>query len=182
MTLLSLPSFLYRLTARGRQRRALGRYEHHLRSLRHIDDGESRANCLDVMGMIGETLSLLTRDHESAAWSVTSALLRCVAATERYDVLTACGPVSAELDDAATLAAPPGMVFVPPIVSAAYRHQWEALATAAWDGDRRERARILAELAEAAIDVPGVLVLDDVAETELCIAANREPETAGRSS
>ena len=166
--MICLPLSWYQLTRPVRRRRAVRRYERHLRTLRRIDDGESRANCLDVMAMIAETLSIMTRDRESAAWSVTSELLRCVAATERYMVLAACGPHSENLDIPA-IAAAPGLVFVPPIVGAAWRDRWEALAAAAWAGDSRERARILAGLAGAAIDVPGVLVLDDIAETELAI-------------
>ncbi len=154
----------YQLTRPVRRRRAVRRYERHLRALRHDTIPYLRADRLDLLAMIAGTVSGLEhRDRETVSWGNTARFLRAVAASERFDVLTAALFLEPDPDG------------TPAILTAGYeyRSQWELLARAGWDGDRRERARLLAQLAEAAIDVPGVLVLDDIAETELAIAGDR---------
>jgi hypothetical protein len=118
-----------------------------------------RAGRLDLMALIADTVSMHEhREPQARAWCTTAGLLRAVAASERFTVLGAAWFFEA------------GESGIPVVTTSAFRADWEALACAAWRNDRHDRARILTGLCEAAGDVPGVLVLDDVADTELAIA------------
>jgi hypothetical protein len=169
------------LARHWRLRRAVGRYEHHLRLLARDTIPCIRADRLDLMALLAAQISLLEhRDREAASWGTAADLLRRIAATERFDVLTAAAFIRAGDPDG----------YIPPACTDRYRSYWEILARAAFTNDRHERARILGALAAAAIkdaldagaEPLGVLVLDDIAVTELAIAgAEREPDTAWRS-
>jgi hypothetical protein len=139
---------------RSRIRRATRRYERHLQALRTDHVPFSRANQLDLMALLAEGISAAERrDRETGAWAVTADILRAIAASERFCVLVS-----------------PGFWGEGGITTAPYRAQWEALAAARRDDDRVAGARILMGLCTAAIGQPGVLVLDDIADTELALA------------
>ncbi len=169
------------LARRWRLRRATGRYERHLCLLAWDEIPCIRADRLDLMALIAAYISSLEhRDRESTSWGNTADLLRRIAATERFDVLTAAAFIRAGDPDG----------YIPPVCTDQYRSYWEDLARAAFTNDRRERARILGALAAAAIkdaidadaEPLGVLVLDDIAITELAIAGPaRKPDTTWRS-
>jgi hypothetical protein len=138
---------------RRRMRHALRRYEHQLRALRTVSAPAGRANRLDIMALYAETLSAdERRERETQAWAATADILRAIAATERGCVLTSL--------DQSRRDGPAGT---------AARPLWQALACAR--SERAARAGFLAELCASYITEPGVLVLDDIADTELAIAA-----------
>lgn len=169
------------LARRSRLRRAVGRYEHHLCLLAWDEIPCIRADRLDLMALIAAHISSLEhRDRESGSWGSTADLLRRIAATERFDVLTTAAFIHAGDPDG----------YIPPVCTDQYRSYWEDLARAAFTNDRHKRARILGALAAAAIkdaidadaEPLGVLVLDDIAITELAIAGPaRTPDTTWRS-
>ncbi|HTU73115.1 MAG TPA: hypothetical protein VMG38_06310 [Trebonia sp.] len=139
---------------RARIHLATRRYKRHLQALRTDDIPFSRANRLDLMALLAEGISAAERrDRETEAWGATVGILRAIAASERFEVLSDpdfCGQGG--------------------ITTAPYRAQWEALAAARNDDDRVAGARILMGLCTAAAGQPGVLVLDDIADAELALA------------
>lgn len=148
-----------RLPRRALIRVAIRRYEGHLRALRADRIPFSRANRLDVMARLAEDISAdEIRDYETEAWGNTSDILRAIAASERGEVLTSLYAYDEDRTAGVT--------------TAAYRQQWEDLARQLMTGDRRKRAAILMDLAGRVVGQPGVLVLDDVADTELAAAGD----------
>lgn len=146
--------WLYRLLRPRRLRRAIRRYERHLQALARVTVPRLRADKLDLMALLAETISgYEVREPRAQAWGTTADMLRAVAASERFTVLTDPYPH----DDDVLVLNSPGL-----------RQRWEALADAGFRGDRRERAEILRELCGAGTrrELAGVLVLDDIAETE----------------
>jgi hypothetical protein len=162
-----MPAFVYPYRSPGTRLRMLmprrarihlatRRYEWHLQSLRTDGIPFSRANRLDLMALLAEGISAAERrDRETEAWGGTADILRAIAASERFEVLSA-----------------PDFWGEDGITTAPYRAQWEALAAARRDDDRVVGARILTGLCTAAIGQPGVLVLDDIADTELALAGD----------
>lgn len=150
------------LARRKRMKRTLRRYERHLRALRTVSVPAGRANRLDIMALYSETLSADEhRERETQAWAATADILRAIAATERGCVLTSL--------DQSRRDGPAGT---------AARPLWQALACAR--SERAARAGFLAELCASYITEPGVLVLDDIADTELAIAAAPGPARGWR--
>jgi hypothetical protein len=156
---------LYELLRPWRLRRAVRRYEHHLKALNETTVPFLRANKLELMALYAEAISGYEhREPATREWGAAADILRAVAATERFCVLADAWPGRNE----------------PVITSPGFLRHWEDLDRGAVQGDRRERAAVLRRLhAEAAEwDVPGVSVLEGIARTEDAAAAVLDEDRA----
>lgn len=152
------PYWLYRATRPLRLRRAQRRYAGHFARLGRIHAPGLRAGELEVLAGYASRIAGIGPGGIEAEndWAARAEILRAVAATERFCVLTDAWDYGEE---------------GPRVTGPGEEAAWLTLACAAAKGARLTRALTLRALADRWDGTPGAAVLADIAAAEETLAA-----------